>query len=365
MLLDNMYSLYDVNIEKIAGTKDIIIWGMGDIGHKLYCDLVRTGKANCVGFFDSNTKGRTKCFDVDVLTRKQLQMMDKNIPIVIAVLSQTFFQEIALELYDMGFKWVFTPWRLLHVPRRFNMKEVKEIFRNNAGDIQYIYDMLADDKSREVYRKILEYRSTNDVLLLRDLAEKKYAQYFPVGEIYEPDEKEIFIDGGCFWAETIEDLKKWTNDKYKKVYAFEPSKQDAVIAREMIEFKNYRAELVEAGLYNKKGKLAFDTKTYGASKVVEEGISTIDVISIDEFMENKNEKITLIKMDVEGSELAALEGAKNTIEKYKPKLAISLYHNFEDMWAIPLWINNNFPNYKLYVRHHSSLNTETILYAAI
>ncbi len=68
-------------------------------------------------------------------------------------------------------------------------------------------------------------------------------------------------------------------------------------------------------------------------------------------------------MDIEGSELKALEGATETIRKYKPKLAICVYHKPEDIIEIPKKILELNPNYKLWLRHYSYVDTETVLYA--
>ena len=56
----------------------------------------------------------------------------------------------------------------------------------------------------------------------------------------------------------------------------------------------------------------------------------IETISIDELLGGK--RASYIKMDIEGAELQALLGAEQTIRKYKPKLAISVYHNRYDIW---------------------------------
>ncbi len=90
-------------------------------------------------------------------------------------------------------------------------------------------------------------------------------------------------------------------------------------------------------------------------------MSTIEVTSIDKVLQGK--EATFIKMDIEGSELAALQGAKETIQKYRPKLAISLYHKPEDMLEIPNYILNIVPDYKLYLRHYATNLWETVLYA--
>jgi hypothetical protein len=68
-------------------------------------------------------------------------------------------------------------------------------------------------------------------------------------------------------------------------------------------------------------------------------------------------------MDIEGEEIKALVGATETIKKYKPDLAISVYHNINHIWDIPLFLKSLVPSYKLYLRTHNSYTMETILYA--
>ena len=89
---------------------------------------------------------------------------------------------------------------------------------------------------------------------------------------------------------------------------------------------------------------------------------SIPVAAIDETVE-PDDKVTFIKMDVEGAELESLRGCKRTIKKYRPKLAICIYHRPEDMIQIPIYIKELVPEYRLYIRHHSNCAWETVLYA--
>ena len=64
-------------------------------------------------------------------------------------------------------------------------------------------------------------------------------------------------------------------------------------------------------------------------------------------------------------ELKALKGMEQTILKYKPKLAICIYHKFEDLWELPLYIKKLVPEYKLYIRNYTTYLDEIVLYATI
>lgn len=75
--------------------------------------------------------------------------------------------------------------------------------------------------------------------------------------------------------------------------------------------------------------------------------------------------ICFVKMDIEGSELEALKGMSRTICACKPKLAICMYHKPEDMWEIPMYLKKLVPEYRLFVRHYSNSDLETVLYAVV
>ena len=70
-------------------------------------------------------------------------------------------------------------------------------------------------------------------------------------------------------------------------------------------------------------------------------------------------------MDIEGAEVNALLGAEENIKKQKPKLAICVYHKPEHLWKIPLYIKKIVPDYKLYIRHHTNQEYETVCYAVL
>ncbi|STQ87043.1 FkbM family methyltransferase [Helicobacter muridarum] len=68
-------------------------------------------------------------------------------------------------------------------------------------------------------------------------------------------------------------------------------------------------------------------------------------------------------MDIEGAELEALKGAENTIKKYKPKLALSIYHRREDMLSIPKYLQSLNCGYRFYLRNFWWFSVDIVLYA--
>lgn len=188
-------------------------------------------------------------------------------------------------------------------------------------------------------------------------------QYF---DLFAPEPDEVYVDAGVFDGESVLSFCKWTENRYRKIYGFEPTGgvyNDAVelIRRNDIE----RIELLNCATWNKKEKLYFEVNNANkaGSHVTNDIEDTVMVLGVDIDSVVGDEKVTFIKMDIEGSELRALHGARRTIMACHPRLAISIYHKPEDILEIGDYILQMYPEYKLFIRHYSSNCWETILYA--
>lgn len=177
------------------------------------------------------------------------------------------------------------------------------------------------------------------------------------------DENEIFIDAGAFNGQSSIDFCKWADGKWGKIYIFEPDTDSLEKCRKTFNGNN-KVNIIPKGLWNEEKTLFFEANG-SESKFVEDSraneVVEVSVTTLDEILQG--EKATFIKMDIEGAELNALLGCENTIRKYKPKLAISVYHNSEDIYKIPELLLKMNPNYKFYLRHYSLSWFDTILYA--
>lgn len=179
------------------------------------------------------------------------------------------------------------------------------------------------------------------------------------------NEEEIFIDAGCCDLGTTIDFARLCNG-LKKVYAFEPDSQNYKdCARRIEEQKDNLPEIVMLpyGTWSKKTELHFEATADGCSHIGE-GDTIIHTAAIDDIIDN-SDKVTFIKMDVEGAELESLKGAERVIRKDRPKLAICIYHKPEDMITLPLYIKSLVPEYKFYLRSYSNSYNEMVLYAIL
>lgn len=186
-------------------------------------------------------------------------------------------------------------------------------------------------------------------------------QYFDCPEIL-PTEDEVFVDAGSYDGMTAVQFSDWCGGTYRKIYSFDPDiKCKTRIQNNIVKYGLHDVEFIPCGLSDKTKEQRFNSTGMAGAAVSDIGNETIKVTSIDETL--NGDKATFIKMDIEGSEYEALLGAKQTIEKYHPRLAICIYHKPLDFIEIPQLILSISKDYRFYIRHYTCCEWETVLYA--
>ena len=218
----------------------------------------------------------------------------------------------------------------------------------------------------EIERELKEHGFDGEHIFNAGRLCKTKSQYFEQG-IIEPKEHEIFIDGGCYDGTTFRKFAKWCNGAYERIYSFEPDKRNYEAAAKALADNPIRdVHLLNKGLWNCRTTLRFhESGGQGAGIIGAESggadVVSIETTTIDEAVQD--DAVTFIKLDVEGAEYEALEGAYNTIKRYHPRMAISVYHKPEDIFTIPELILSMSDDYRFYLRHYQMSRYETILYA--
>lgn len=232
----------------------------------------------------------------------------------------------------------------------------EEMLENYNGEKVIISNIATN----EIYSILLDNNVNEENILIGIFNDEK-EQYFD--DIMKFTDDEVFLDIGAYNGETfVEFTKKVKN--YRKIFAFEPVEDNIKLINDAISLNNIEnIFLINFGAWDKRETLKFNADLSGSSMISEEGTTTIECDSVDNLI--KNECVTFIKMDIEGAELNALIGAKNTISKCKPKLAISIYHKPEDIINLIMYIKSIVPEYKFYLRHYSTTMADTVLYAII
>lgn len=235
----------------------------------------------------------------------------------------------------------------------FNLSKVD--IETNWHKYQWLYDSLADEKSKDVLNKLLNFRISGDLYYMQGFRHDPEGQYFD--DVLDLNPGEAFVDAGGFDGKTAIEFIKRCPD-YKSIHFFEPDIKNVALARKNLSgHKNIY--FYTMGLAESKKTLRFCSGGGSASKLSETGDVEIEVDAIDNRVK---EAISFIKMDIEGAEGIALQGAKEHILKDHPKLAICCYHKFDDFWKIPEQILAMRDDYLIYLRHYEEGFVETVMY---
>ena len=231
----------------------------------------------------------------------------------------------------------------------------------NKNKLLTALDLFSEEKSREVFLNIINYRLFLDRKYISKTRSPLKSEYFD-SKIIALTEKEVFIDGGAYDGDTIKRFINVSGHKYKKIIGFEPDLFSYVKLEKLIKrLDDRKIKIYKYGLAEKNKTIRFTNDGTLGSRVNKSSRQEIKVISLDKLL--SKEEVTFIKLDIEGSEKEALIGAKKTINKNKPKLAICVYHKPEDIWMLPLFMKELNPNYRFYLRHHSDFLYDTVCYA--
>lgn len=218
----------------------------------------------------------------------------------------------------------------------------RKFVEDHEKEFDFAYDHLADEESKRVYIDIMNFKISGKIeYLLHSFGEKKEVYQ----DILKLESNENIIDLGAYDGDTIREFLEFTNGEYQHITALEPDKKNfKKLLKNTDSLENITC--MNMGAWSHRDTLIFSTKAGRNSKLSAEGeqvqFTDIDTLDIP---------ATFIKMDIEGSELKALDGMKKTIQKHHPKLYVCAYHRNEDLFSLPAKILEIDDSYKIYFRH--------------
>ena len=192
------------------------------------------------------------------------------------------------------------------------------------------------------------------------------SQYF---DYFQPGDNEVFVDCGCFDGATCFNFAGWCGSKgFDHIYSFEADPKNYEKSKELLAPLG-KCELFPYGTSDCSKKVYFSSDAFETSSIISreeaekrnfEGVTEIETVALDSILAGK--RVTFIKMDIEGAEYEALMGAKNLIMENRPRMAISVYHKFEDFVTLADLVLQMHPDYHISYRHYGFDDLETVMY---
>ena len=324
-----------------AEERPIIIYGMGNGAEKVL-DACAQYKIPIAGIFASDDFVRYQTFRGYTVKRYAdlIEELGENLVILIAF--SAFTDELLDRIHTLCEKHtVYAPDFDVFTSRY----PEADFIESNRAALEQAYALLSDDRSREVFSQLTQYKITGRVEHLF-AAHNSRESCLPLLRL---GTEECYLDLGAYRGDTVEEFLKAIDGRFTSVDAFEPDPKNRQKLTEYVDSLPYSNITIHpAAVSSASGTLTFTGKGGRASHLAEEGYE-VPTVAIDDLHLSPS----YIKMDVEGAEADALNGMQETLRRCRPKLLISLYHHIGDYFTLPLHIDRLVGgNYNYHLRMH-------------
>ncbi len=341
--------------------RPVIIYGAGELGNWYFNELKRL-QIPVAAVCDTYKAGKPLPAGLGNI-QSLSEALEKYPSAFIIIASFSFYDEIKASFPpDLPEDQVCSLHGLLLT---YRPASVGGAYRNylieHLDAFNWLAENLADDLSRKTFREVILGRINGDITCFRRVMQPD--EYFP-SDLVQLQQDEVFVDVGSYNGDTIQVFLEKTNRNFKKIFGFEPNQEqyDQIHRTYPDMLAQGRLVLFQKCLWDSKETLYLVENGAGSYLSTEAGKKdfVVETTALDDCI---MEPVSFIKMDIEGSELKALKGAKNLICKYRPVLAICVYHKKEDLVEIPGYIHSLGLGYRYHLRHHSDYVDQTVFYA--
>ena len=368
MLIDDIKNVRHIEediFDAIKASSDpVVLWGAGEVAWYILSYLRQHGiEPMCFCDNDPSKQGTRylglPVYSYDVI-KEEFAHIGGRYQIVVATgvqYKEPIFSQLA-RAHEQNPVWYLHGYEVCGEKIRYSY------VYENISFFEEAYASLADEFSKKVFVNVINAKLAGNFTFYEKIMSPMV--YFDA-DLIELSETEVFLDVGAYRGDAIIDFFRRTQGKYERIIAFEPDPKTRSILMDIIAINKIgNVEVHSKAAWNKHDVLMFHDGREGGSRIPENSgpvlpHNQIEVDSIDSILQGR--RVTYIAMDIEGAEHNAILGAEQTIKKWKPKMAVSVYHKREDMFDILLLLKSFVPDYKFYLRHYTNNQTDTILYA--
>lgn len=354
-------SLRDQKNKELVTSSPVWIFGAGQFGRDL-CSVLSNRGFEVAGFIE--TKPRQKEMSgKSVISWNELNEAQCQMQIAIGIYNRDMpMDELEKLALDAGFTDVFLPW---HIYTQFESDlgwrywlSAPSLLIDALPRIEKVFQNLSDETSRRCMLDILSFRLGKKT----DYASFKHDenQYFNNLTLPFFEDKQVsFIDGGAYNGDTYMELRSTVT--LSSAFLFEPDPENFKQLNKNLNKLDDKIFCLPMALTDSYSILSFNGDGGEGGTISEDGNQHIATGALDDLIHHH--EVNFIKLDVEGAEISALNGAAEMIERYRPVLALSLYHRPEDIWEIPGLVEQLCKNYRFYIRQHYYNSFDSVFYA--
>lgn len=314
----------------------VVVYGMGNGADKVIDEFKRLS-IPVMGVTASDAFVRGQSFRG--FTVKKLSEFSGKF--IIAVAFASSIPEVMNHIYSLCDNYrVIVPCVPVFGNEIFN----REFVEKNKDKINSAYELF-DEESKRIFAGCVNFMFGGELETLKSITTDKDEIF---NSVFAMNSNESYLDLGAYRGDTVEEFLNYCGGEYESITALEPDRRTFKKLSDYLEGVPNSVGIQKA-IYSESKTVNFSSKAGRQSTISNKG-EEIETTTIDEICKDK--RVTYIKMDVEGAENDALDGAKTTLKVQKPKLNIALYHRSPDIFEIPLKISEINPSYKFHIRRH-------------
>jgi FkbM family methyltransferase len=229
--------------------------------------------------------------------------------------------------------------------------------------VHYALANWADDISRAHHLQFIAWHKLREEWMFTSAPVTTGDRFFIPQVQATFSDHEVFVDCGAHHGEVSLRFMDSVHRKFTMVYAIEPDTCNSSVLRSNLcgnkEAAQEKIQIIECAL----GKQTMDAPFFHSLDYS----SQISSLSKDKAqvrtLDGMDIPATFIKYHLEGWEYDALLGSVNTLNRYRPIIAVTTYHNRDGLWKIPAYLMRQLREYVFLLRLHSWVGTGCVLYA--
>jgi FkbM family methyltransferase len=221
---------------------------------------------------------------------------------------------------------------------------------------------LEDELSKRTFCLFLEAKLMQDPSVLEPVVQMDHL-YFPSNE-FQLGNREVLVDVGGFDGDSLRDFHRITKGNYSRIFSFEPFAESYEKLRKTVHaLGSERIEIYSCAVWSEETKLKLGTTKYFIdNKIDPDGKLEVEAYPLDDLLADRNCRITRMKLDINGAELAALQGAAKIIRSDRPTIATKV-QTAADVIAVPTLLKTISSKQSIYLRQRTSVSMNLVLYS--
>ncbi|MDD5558288.1 FkbM family methyltransferase [Candidatus Methylomirabilis sp.] len=347
--------------------RPLVLYGAGKLGH-LAADLFRRlGIPVAYALDRSPTAGGRLPGDIPIRRLDAVRQADRDSHMVAVCIVNAPYKPIRADLSAMGWRHIFPVYDLLETYTDYlPMGNGWFAGRLNGEDMSRTSAVLSgwsDDWSRAAHLQFMAWRLHREEWSFQNAPVRIDDRYFiePVRPVM--NENEYFLDAGAYHGDIAD---RWLNimgGRFRAILAVEADRENIVHLRAWVASlpveMSRRIQVQDCALAAESGIRSFSHGMDLASRIVNQADGNVRTCRLDDL----NFPVTYGKIHLEGGELDALRGGLNILQRQRPMLAVTVYHNQDGLWRTPTFLMDTLQDYRFLMRLHAWCGTGAVLYA--